>query len=195
MTSELTITYDYLCPFARIANEALVEYLDEGADVDVRFVPFSLHENSLPDDTASVWDRPDGAEGRGVLALLWSLAVREAHPDLFATFHIALFNARHDDGADINDASVLAAIAANVGLDAAAIAEQVDTGIPMKVLEQEHSALVADHAVFGVPTFISGDEAVFVRLMQRHAVDDIARTIDMLTWTNMNEYKRTRVPR
>ena len=76
-----------------------------------------------------------------------------------------------------------------------AIAEQVDTGIPMKVLEKEHSALVADHAVFGVPTFISGDEAVFVRLMQRHAVDDIARTIDMLTWTNMNEYKRTRVPR
>ena len=31
------ITYDYLCPFARIANESLVEAMADGADHEVTF--------------------------------------------------------------------------------------------------------------------------------------------------------------
>ena len=35
MTKRFTITYDYLCPFARTANEAVIEALDDEADYDV----------------------------------------------------------------------------------------------------------------------------------------------------------------
>ena len=69
MHSRFTITYDYLCPFARIANEAVAEALDAGADYEVLFAPFSLHQNSLDAGEAAVWDDPEGASRSGVLAL------------------------------------------------------------------------------------------------------------------------------
>ena len=52
-----------------------------------------------------------------------------------------------------------------------------------------------DHDVFGVPTFISGSDAVFVRFMERHNRTDLYRVLDMLSWTNLNEFKRTTIDR
>lgn len=196
MTTSFTITYDYLCPFARIANETLVAELEAGADYDVAFAPFSLHQNSLPEGSGSVWDIDAGPPtGSGVLALLWSLAVRDTLPGHFLTFHAAVFSARHDEGADLNDPGVLRAIASGVGIDADAIGAMVDSGVPMKVLRDEHTRLVEEYAVFGVPTFIAGREAVFVRLMERHRPDDLRRVIEILEWSNLNEFKRTRIDR
>lgn len=65
----------------------------------------------------------------------------------------------------------------------------------MKTLAVEHQEVVDRWAVFGVPTFIDGDEAVFVRLMQRHHVADVDAVLDMLAWTRLNEFKRTTIPR
>lgn len=196
MTTSFAITYDYLCPFARIANETLVDMLESGADYEVTFTPFSLTQNHRADGDPAVWDpgqSPDDASG--VRALLWSLAVRDEFVEAFPAFHRRLFNARHDDGADINDEAVLRAIALEVGLDADAIADSVASGVPAKVLRDAHTSLVDDHAVFGVPTFIAGDEAVFVRFMERGRPDDLAKVVDMLAWSNVNEFKRTRIPR
>jgi predicted DsbA family dithiol-disulfide isomerase len=196
MTTEFTITYDYLCPFARIANVTLVDMLGEGTEWDVTFAPFSLAQNHRVESEPAVWDEgePMGA-GRGVRALNWSLAVRDGHPQQFPLFHRAVFEARHGAGADIDDGGVLRSIAEDVGLDADAVAEAVATGIPMKTLRDEHRALVEDHAVFGVPTFISREEAVFVRFMDLDARDDLERVVAMIDWTNLNEFKRTRIPR
>ena len=191
-----TVTYDYLCPFARIASESLVDAVAAGAPYDVSFKPFSLAQNHLDDDAVAVWDRsPSDEQGRGVLALMWSLAIRDGFSESFLEFHKSLFNAKHDDLADIGDEAVLADIATNVGLDAGAVAAAVATGIPGKTLAAEHTALVEDLGVFGVPTFIDGDEAVFVRFMERHKLDDLDRVIDMISWTNVNEFKRPRIPR
>jgi protein-disulfide isomerase-like protein with CxxC motif len=191
-----TVTYDYLCPFARIASESLVDAVASGAPYDVTFKPFSLAQNHLDDDAVAVWDRdPSDEQGRGVLALLWSLAVRDDFSDSFPTFHKALFNAKHDDLEDISDDAVLRDVAKNAGLDADDVAASVASGVPAKTLEAEHTALVEDLGVFGVPTFIAGDEAVFVRFMERHKLDDLDRVIDMISWSNVNEFKRTRIPR
>ena len=46
-----------------------------------------------------------------------------------------------------------------------------------------------------MPTFIEGDEAVFVRFMERGRVDDLERMLDLLQWSRLNEFKRTRIPR
>ncbi|MDA2979147.1 MAG: DsbA family protein [Actinomycetota bacterium] len=195
MTS-FAITYDYLCPFARIANESLVESMADGADYDVSFRPFSLAQNHLDHTDVPVWDRNvQGEMGRGVLALLWSIVVRDEYPETFPSFHVALFTAKHDDLRDIDDAAVLSDVAASVGLDSASVSAAVGSGVAAKTLETEHTDLVASHGVFGVPTFISGGEAVFVRFMERHKHDDLKRVIDMLEWTNVNEFKRTSIPR
>jgi DSBA-like thioredoxin domain len=189
------ITYDYLCPFARIANEAVVEALTAGADYEVSFAPFSLTQNHLSESEIPVWDRSISEGGRGVLAHYWGIAVRDGFRDRFNEFHVALFNAKHDELLDIDDPAVLASVAKRVGLDPDHISEVVASGVPAKTLASEHTRLVQDHSVFGVPTFIANDEAVFVRFMERHKLDDLDKVVGMVGWTNVNEFKRTTVPR
>ena len=58
--------------------------------------------------------------------------------------------------------------------------------------------------MWGVPTFISGDEAVFVRIMdrapegtdQKLSRDTIERLVNVLdSWPNLNEFKHTSIKR
>ena len=44
--------------------------------------------------------------------------------------------------------------------------------------------------MFGVPTFIEGEEAVFIRFMERGRVDDLERALELLQWSRLNEFKR-----
>jgi len=196
VTISFALTYDYLCPFARNANEAVVDALGQGADWDVTFRPFSLQQNHNGIEELPVWDHAlDADMGSGVRALLWSIAVREEFPESFLEFHVALFAARHDHALDVGDEHVLRDVANAVGLDDAAVAGVVGTGMPQRCLEDEHTSLATDTDVFGVPTFIADGEAVFVRIMDRHNVIDVTRAVHMLAWTNLNEFKRTSIPR
>ncbi len=193
MDHSFAITYDYLCPFARNANEAVAQMLTQGAAFDVSFIPFSLAEGHAEPGDVAQWDLPTDQLGSGVLALLWSIAVREHFPSAFLDFHIALFSARHDDGEDINDPLVIEQVTIQVDLDPTEVRTIVESGVPAKLLAVEHSNAVADHDVFGVPTFIQGDEAVFVRFMERRNTEDLERVLQLISWTNLNEFKRTTV--
>jgi hypothetical protein len=62
------------------------------------------------------------------------------------------------------------------------------------VLADEHTDAVDRHGVFGVPTYLEGDDAAFVRFMDRGRVDDLVRAVDLLPWTRLNEFKRPRLP-
>ena len=44
---------------------------------------------------------------------------------------------------------------------------RVDSGEALATIRDEHERYAASHDVWGVPTFIAGDQAVFVRLMDR----------------------------
>lgn len=196
MPITFAITFDYLCPFARNANEAVIEGVRNGEEWDVTFRPFSLSQTKVGETETPVWDRGNGSDGtRGVLALQWGIAVRDNWPESFLDFHLELFAARHERGADIGDNADLAKVAELVGIDPVLVGIEVATGQPMRTLAAEHQELATSSAVFGVPTVIAGDEAVFVRLMDRHRPDEIARVVDLLEWTSLNEFKRTRVPR
>lgn len=196
MPRHFSLTYDYLCPFARIANETVVAALRSGAAWEVTFAPFSLSEAHVEEGDPSVWERSPDADGiRGVRALVWSLAVRDEFPDAFLDFHVGLFSARHDRAADVDAAETLSAVAVATGLDPEAVAAVVAGGEPLATLAKEHVEAVDRWSVFGVPTFIAGDEAVFVRFMERHQMEDVERVLDMLTWVNLNEFKRTTIPR
>lgn len=194
-----SITFDYLCPFAAIANEIVIDALRDGADHEVGFQAFSLSQVHLEEGAPPVWEQPDGASG--VLALQWGLAVRDSFPEHFNDAHIALFDARHKRGENLNDPEVVRAAVAGAGLDPDAVAAAVATGAPLKALELDHTGGVEQHRVFGVPTWIVGDRAVFTRLMSRAANGADARAtvdrmLDLITgWTDLNEFKHTRIPR
>ncbi len=189
------VTYDYLCPFARNANEAVLSGLEGGKDWEVSFRPFSLNQVHVHEGDPAVWDRPPDDQGSGVLALQWGLAVRDGFPEDFGAVHRALFAARHDDGGDLRDPEVLETAVGGCGLDSAAVADLVATGKPLDTLRNEHTALAERWRVFGVPTFIIDDDAVFVRLMERDQVDELERMLGLISWTGLNEFKRTTIPR
>jgi hypothetical protein len=189
------VSFDYRCPFARNAHESVVAGLRAGRDWDVTFSTFSLDQVHVEDGETPVWERDPAAWGTGVNALLFGIAVRDVFPEQFLDWHAACFAARHEEGQKIAKPEVLGEIAAAAGLDPKAIETEIATGRPLKVLAQEHTDAVQNHNMFGVPTFVVGDRAVFVRFMDRKNPDDIDRVLDLLEWSDLNEFKHTSVPR
>jgi predicted DsbA family dithiol-disulfide isomerase len=192
------ITFDYLCPFASIANETVVAALDAGAEHEVDFRAFSLSEVNRDAGAPRVWEADPLP--RGVLALEWGLAVRDAFPESFTAAHVAIFQARHRDGEDIGEAGVLRKAVAGVGLDPEAVEAVVADGRAQAALVADHTWGVDNHHVFGVPTWIA-ERAVFARLTERPAdADEARRTVDRILdlvtgWPQLNEFKQTRIPR
>ena len=194
------ITHDYLCPFARNAAEVVVRALEAGEPFEAEFRAFSLSQVHLEEGEAPVW--APGAEPRsGVLALQWGLAVRDHLPGRFPAAHLALFAARHDHGRDLNDPGVLAAAVASAGVDPDEVGKLVAAGRPAAALAADHTWAVDTSRVFGVPTFVTDRRAVFVRLMDRPATAEAARsTLERVLamvedWPDLNEFKATAIPR
>lgn len=202
MSRTFAITFDYLCPFARNANEHVIEALRGGADWDVTFTPFSLSQAHVPEGEPAVWELDEPGRKSGVLALQVGLAVRDHVPDRFVDVHEALFAARHDEGRDIKDEQVLRDTLASSGVDPDAVFAIVAEGGPLGVLRKEHEQAVRDHEVWGVPTFVGADRAVFVRLMTRPdgdadlATSTIGRVLDLLDgFPELHEFKQSDLPR
>ncbi|HEX2039338.1 MAG TPA: DsbA family protein [Acidimicrobiales bacterium] len=200
MKVSFTVTWDYRCPFARNAVEHILTGLEAGAPWDVRFAPFSLSQVHVRESEADVWDDPTMRDT--LLAMQAGIAVRDSIPDAFPRVHGALFAARHDEGRDLRDAAVVRAVLQEQEVDPDAVFAEIDGGGPLEAFRREHEQLVAEHSVFGVPTFVADGRAVFVRLMSRPQGDaDLAcQTIDRVLhlvagWPDLNEFKHTTIPR
>jgi len=197
MSTSFAVTWDYRCPFARIAHLHVIEGLRAGADWDVTFTPFSLGQVHLDEGAPDVWDDPAAEPGR--LPTQVGLVVRDQHPEVFLDVHEALFEARHTHGHDLRDEQVLRDVLTAHDLDADVVLDAARTK-GLEVLREEHRRAATDHEVWGVPTFIAGDRAVFVRLMDPPdgdadvAVRTVERVLDLLTgWPQLNEFKHTSI--
>jgi predicted DsbA family dithiol-disulfide isomerase len=195
MARSIAVTFDYRCPFAYNGNLATINAIRAGSDIDFSFTAFSLDQVHVAEGDTAVWDRAPDDWGTGVRALLYGIAVRDAFHDHFFDAHLAIFGARHEQGLKLQDEAVLRDAVASVGLDADAVAEEAWSGRPLKALAAEHTESVERYGVFGVPTFCEGEQAAFVRFMQRGDVADLERMLDMLQWGELNEFKRPRIPR
>jgi xanthine/CO dehydrogenase XdhC/CoxF family maturation factor len=198
--TSFTVTWDYRCPFARNAHEHVIEGLRAGAEWDVRFVPFSLGQAHVAEGEPDVWVRPD--TDSGLLALQVAVVVRDRHPQRFLDVHEALFALRHDAGRHIEDPAELRSLLTEHGLDADAVFDEVATGGPLATVRDEHTAAAEADEVWGVPTFVLSDRAVFVRLMERPRGDGAlaTRTIERVLglvrdFPELNEFKHTSLKR
>lgn len=197
MTRTFGITFDYRCPFGRIAHDHVVAGLQAGADWDVRFLPFCLGQAHVEEGMPDVWDAPESDSG--LLAIQVALSVRDRQPDVFLDAHRALFDHRHDRGGSLRDRAALTSVLTSAGADADAALADVDSGRTLAVARDEHERWVASHHVWGTPTFIVGDAAVFVRLMEKSrdgadSVRVVERILDDIDWPLLNEFKHTTVP-
>jgi hypothetical protein len=200
MPLSFAVTWDYRCPFARIAHEHVLEALQGGADWNVTFVPFSLGQVHVAEGDPDIWETPE--RDTGLLALQAAVVVRDHFPDRFLAAHRAFFTARHVEGAHLRDEAIVGQILTSVGVDADATMAEIASGAPLETIRKEHEASVATHDVWGVPTFILGEHAAFVRLMDPPDGDaELARTtieriVEMLDqWPQLNEFKHTNLSR
>jgi 2-hydroxychromene-2-carboxylate isomerase len=198
--SRLAVTFDYRCPFARNAHEHVMVAMRADADLDVTFVPFSLGQVHVEEGQPDVWDRPES--DTGLLALQVGVTVRDRFPDRFPDVHEALFALRHDRGGQLRSEAELRTTLHRAGVDHDAVFAEITGGGPLDTVRKEHERAAVDHSVWGVPTFIVGDRAAFVRLMDRPdgdtalATRTIGRIVDMLSeWPDLNEFKHTSLPR
>src|SRR5436190_577558 len=180
MTRRFAVTWDYRCPFARNIHEHLIVGLAAGADWQVDFVPFSLNQVHVEEGEPDVWADP--AKAPSLLAMQVGISVRDELPAAFPAVHGALFAARHDEARDIRDEAVLRAVLKEQDVDPDPVLADIAGGRTMKVFREAHEAAVADHAVFGVPTFIIDGQAAFIRVMHRPSDDpgDSIATIERL---------------
>lgn len=201
MTTSFAVTWDYRCPFARNAHEHLLTGLAAGADWDVTFLPFSLGQVHVEEGQPSVWENP--AQDTGIVALQAGVVVRDEYPEQFRAVHRALFAARHDGGLKLDDPQVVRDVLRDHKIDDEAVFARIESGAALARVKAEHEQYAESHKVWGVPTFLVGDQASFVRLMHR-ASDDadpaesirtIERVVDLLGWPDLNEFKHTSVPR
>jgi hypothetical protein len=199
MTRRFAVTFDYRCPYARIGHDHVVTGLRAGADWDVSFLPFSLGQAHVEPGRPSVWEQP--SQDSGILALQASIAVRDTQPDHFVDAHQALFEHRHVAAGDLRSREALGEVLAAAAVDVDAVWAEVDTGRPLATVEKEHTGYVESHSVWGVPTFVVGDAAVFVRLLAAAdgdadlAIRTVERVLDQIEWPLLNEFKHTTIPR
>jgi len=195
--TEFGITYDYLCPFARNANEHVVAGIRQGAQWDVTFVPLSLTQLKAAETGVPRWDGSGALRRSGVLALAVAEVVRARMPARFLDVHMELFALRHDRGEDLRDPSSVAEALQRIGIDAA-IVDAASEGL--EALQQAHEKLVA-REVWGVPTLLGARRAVFIRLLDRPSEETsgsaarIERLIGLLEDEPMlHEFKQVDLP-
>ena len=200
MSTAFGLTWDYRCPFARNMAEHVITALEAGADWDVAWVPFSLSQVHVGEGELDVWDDP--AKANTLHAMDAAVVVRDRFPRQFLGVHRALFAARHDRGLDLRLPEVVDGVLAEHGVDPSAVAKEIEAGWPRAAFRKEHTLAAEAHAVFGVPTFLIGDAAVFVRVMTRPGDDDVTarrtvdRVLDAVTgWPELNELKHTSIAR
>lgn len=199
-TTAFAVTWDYRCPYAFNAHTHLIAALRDGAPWDVTFTPFSLNQVHVAEGDTPVWDDP--SHSPGIVAMEAGLSVRDSQPDRFLAVHEALYRARHVEARDLRQPDVVRAVVSEAGADADAVFADIDGGGPLATFRKEHEAAVAERSVFGVPTFVVGDKAVFVRLLSRFegdaraSRDAIERVLTLIdSHTDLNEFKHTSIPR
>jgi hypothetical protein len=194
------VTWDYRCPFARNAHEHIVAGLADGAGWDVTFLPFTLSQGHVPEGGIPVWDDP--AKAADLAALAAGIVVRDQYPEIFGAAHIALFAARHDQGLDLREPEVLSGVLDRAGAPGDKVLAEVASGQPITEIQRAYEEATEKWSVWGVPTFIVDDRAVFVRLMSRPEGDAALarRTIERIVGLmedepDLNEFKYTSLDR
>ena len=68
------LSYDYRCPFAKNIHLHAITALRDGADLDIRFVPWTMSQGYKADGAPDVWD--DVSRDDELAALAVSTSIR-----------------------------------------------------------------------------------------------------------------------
>jgi len=174
------VFFDYQCPFVYRAAEVIDAVRRSGErDIDVQWRYFSLTQVNSKDEGWTVWGAPTSQPVRGRLAFMAAEAARRQGK--FDELHWPLLRARHRDGLDLDDPSVVEDVARKAGLDVERLRRDVSDPTTLDALAADHIAAVRDLGVFGTPTLVFEDgAAAYVRLSANAIEDGAVEVFDRL---------------
>jgi predicted DsbA family dithiol-disulfide isomerase len=160
------VFYDYFCPFVYRASVLLQNVgRSPAVKLDVTWRYFSLAQVNSKDDGWTAWEAPESEHVRGRLAFKAAEAARRQ--DAFEQLHNPLLEARHRDRLDIDEIEVVERVAVDAGLDIKRFRKDIADPKILESLERDHMQAIAEHGVFGTPTFVFPDGAsAYVRLAE-----------------------------
>ena len=133
--------------------------VDDGKDDDyfeeVRENLARLREQYGADEMLGIDEVPDVDS---LNAQIVSVAVQNEHPDRWAAFDDALYRALWEEGRDVGDPDVLAAIAEDEGLPDDVVTDALDDDA-LEAIVFERFEAASDDGVTGVPTFANDGRA------------------------------------
>jgi len=191
------ISFDYRCPFAKNIHLHVISALRSGAQFDVTFAPWTLSQGHRVEGSPDVWDNPD--YDADLLALAAAVSVRDRQPEFFLDAHEQLFRARHERAVRLVTIEEITSVLEPLGVDMEAVRADLATRRPHEVIARSHDRF-ARFESFGVPTFIVGEDATFVRYMQP-PTEDVQASVElvnslvtmMATQPELNEFKHTQL--
>lgn len=188
---ELTVWYDYHCPYSFRATEWLIGL---GPDrVRPRFRPFPLEQvnRDAMAEAWRLWEQPldyvhyrDRQDRRPLAGFLATAVLEGAEaPEVVERFRLGVYRARFDDKADITDVGLLVRLATAAGADgpslASAMADETALAAPRAGLAQAWSDARTAYTIFGVPTIEPAGEPPFYLRLER-AVEPGLEAQDLL---------------
>ena len=174
------VFFDYTCPFVyRVAGMLDVVQSSGARPIDVRWRYFSLTQVNSKDDGWTVWNASALENVRGRLAFAAAEAARRQGK--FDNLHMPLLDARHRDRLDLDDERVVERVAVDSGLDLERFRADLRDRTILDSLARDHRHAVAEHGVFGTPTFVfEGGESAYVRLGEPVQGDAAVEVFDRL---------------
>ncbi|WP_306055771.1 DsbA family oxidoreductase [Natronococcus wangiae] len=182
-TDRLTLYADYVCPFCYLGKRSLERYRENREEpLEVEWHPFDLRSGKRNDDGSIDHSADDGkdddyyAQARenvrrlqekydvemyqeiatevdSLPAQIASWHVSRAHPERWAAFDAAIYEALWQDGRDIGDADTLVALADDVDLPEGTIRNALDDEELRTELEERFTD-AQQRGITGVPTFV-----------------------------------------
>ena len=183
-THEFDVFFDYRCPFVYNAEGWLAQVREaRGADAfHARWRPFSLEQiNQTVGPEHKVWEVAEEEMPGGIMAHRAGRAALRQGEEAFARFHPLLLKARHEDRADLADRAVLEAVAGSAGLAVDRFKQDLADPSTLTEIVESHTASVAEHGVFGTPTFVFANGAgAFLKLIKPGDPGEAVRFFDAL---------------
>ncbi len=130
---------------------------EKGDDLEVNWRHFSLEQiNSKNPPDWRVWNEMGLRDARALLSSVAAEAAkRQADPEAFDRFHLALLTARHGgDRVRLNEDEPLLKIAEEAGLDVERFKRDLDDPDALATVAADHEVATGDRGIFGTPTFV-----------------------------------------
>ena len=131
-----------------------------GDNLNITWRNFSLEQNAHNlkeglDSDWKVWDDDDPTQRRSLVSQIAAEAAKRQGEEAHAKFHLALLTARHggEGRVSLSDEDAILEVAANAGLDAGRMREDMKDPELRRIIGEDHEAAIAD-GIFGTPTYI-----------------------------------------